>query len=701
MNIHMHPHSPRREVALIGVACGLGGPDAGPGAAPAVLRQRGMLGAPRGAGLEATWIADVVPAALPKSQALADLLRRVADSVAARLEAGELPVVVGGDHVVAAGTWRGAGRAFGEPPGLLWIDAHLDAHTPDSSPSGNPHGMPLAALLGHGMPEMAAIPGPTLDPRRVAIFGAREWEEPERKFLEAQGVRIFDRESIGRLGLEAALAEALAVVQQDGAPFGISLDLDVFDPTDAPGIACPTPGGPPAEALLAALRSLGRHPACIGLEIVEYHPDRDVAGRTGRLACDLLATLLAPAADELRQWEGTAGARNYEPLPVVIVRGEGALLWDAEGRRYVDMMSAYSAASFGHSHPRLTAALAAQAGRLDVTSRAFHSDRLPAFLRRLTALTGFDRALPMNTGAEAVETALKAARKWGHKVKGIPEGRAQVIACEGNFHGRTIAAVGLSSEAQYRDGFGPFPAGLLRVPYGDAQALAAAISPETAAFLVEPVQGEGGIVVPPPGYLADCAEICRDNNVLLIADEVQTGLGRTGRLLACDHEGVRPDGVCLGKALGGGLYPVSAFLAREEVMAVFGPGDHGSTFGGNPVAAAVALEALETLLDERLVERSARLGQHLLARLKTFDGPLVKEVRGLGLMAGIEIDPRYASARELAEALASRGVLTKETHGTVIRLAPPLTIPQELLDWAIDRIAEVLREFSRRVPRLA
>jgi ornithine--oxo-acid transaminase len=452
---------------------------------------------------------------------------------------------------------------------------------------------------------------------------------------------------------------------------------------------------------LAALRGLARAPGCVALEIAEYNPGRDVAGHTGRLVCDLLAALLAPNAAELKSWEDRAGAHNYQPLPVVLARGEGSLLWDTDGRRYVDMMSAYSAVSFGHGHPRLTAALAAQARRLAVTSRAFHSDRLPAFLRRLTELTGYDRALPMNSGAEAVETAIKAARKWGHKVKGIAEGQAEIIACSGNFHGRTIAAVGLSAEPAYRDGFGPFPPGLVLVPYGDPAALAAAITPRTAAFLVEPIQGEGGIIVPPAGYLAACAELCRREQVLLIADEVQTGLGRTGRLLACEHEGVKPDGVCLGKALGGGLYPVSAFLASEAVMAVFRPGDHGSTFGGNALAAAVALEALETLVDEDLVARAGRLGRHLRARLQALDGPVVTQVRGLGLLAGIEIDPRYGSAREVAEALARRGVLTKDTHGTVIRLAPALTIPQELLDWALDRVAEVLREFAGRVPRVA
>ena len=366
-------------------------------------------------------------------------------------------------------------------------------------------------------------------------------------------------------------------------------------------------------------------------------------------------------------------------------------------------MSAYSAVSFGHAHPRLVATLAAQASRLAVTSRAYFNDRLPPFLARLTAITGYERALPVNTGLEAVETALKAARKWGHKVKGIAEDSAEIIACHGNFHGRSIAITGLSSEAQYRDGFGPFPPGLVRIPYGDAAALAAAITPRTAAFLVEPIQGEGGIVIPPAGYLAACADICRRNNVLLIADEVQTGLGRTGHLLASSHDGIRPDGVILGKALGGGLLPVSAFLADERVMQVFNPGDHGSTFGGNALSAAVAGEALEILIDERLVEHAAELGTVLLERLRIIAAgtPLIRAVRGRGLFAGIEVDAALTDARSLAEALLAHGVLSKDTHGTVLRIAPPLTISEEELAWGLERIAEVFADAGRRLPHAA
>ncbi len=387
-------------------------------------------------------------------------------------------------------------------------------------------------------------------------------------------------------------------------------------------------------------------------------------------------------------------APNYHPLPVVLVRGEGPWVWDDQGRRFLDMMSAYSAVSHGHAHPRIVQALVDQARQLNIVSRAFHSDRLAAFLQQACQMTGQDMALPMNTGAEAVETAMKAARKWAYTVKGVPADQAGIIGCEGNFHGRTIAICGLSTEAQYREGFGPFPPGLTTVPYGDADALEAAITPNTAAFLVEPIQGEGGIVIPPEGYLARCAEICRDRGVLLIADEIQTGLGRTGRLLACDHEGVRPDGLILGKALGGGVLPVSMFLARRDVMSVFRPGDHGSTFGGNPLGAAVGLEALKIIEEEDLASQSAEKGAWLLEALSAIDSPLVREVRGRGLFVGVEIDPARATARQVVERLMGRGILSKETHETVVRLAPPLGIPMELLRWAVGELADVLAEMA-------
>ena len=389
------------------------------------------------------------------------------------------------------------------------------------------------------------------------------------------------------------------------------------------------------------------------------------------------------------------GASNYAPMPVTIVRGKGVHLWDDNGRRYIDMMGAYSAASFGHCHPRLVQALADQAQQLDTISRAYFNDRLGMFLARACSLTGMDLALPMNSGAEAVETALKAARKWAYKVKGVPADRAEIIVCDGNFHGRTIAIVGFSSVPQYRDGFGPFPPGFKSVPFGDAEAFRAAITPNTAAFLVEPIQGEGGINVPPKGYLAEVARICKTHNVLLICDEIQSGLGRTGKLLACQHDGVTPDAIILGKALGGGLLPVSLLLARREVMRVFTPGDHGSTFGGNPIAAAVGLAALDTLIEERLIERSARLGVHLLARLGAIKNPIIRDVRGRGLFAGIELDRDVASAAEVATRLLQAGVLTKDTHRNTIRFAPPLIIEESEIDWAIERVAEVLEEVAR------
>ena len=388
-------------------------------------------------------------------------------------------------------------------------------------------------------------------------------------------------------------------------------------------------------------------------------------------------------------------AHNYHPLTVVLVRGEGVHVWDDAGNKYLDMMSAYSAVSHGHAHPKLVKALTEQAGKLAICSRAFHSEKLGAFLKRACAMTGMDMALPMNTGAEAVETALKAARKWAYKVKGVAADQAEIIACTGNFHGRTIAIVAMSSEAQYQDGFGPFPGGMKLIPYGDAEALEKAITPNTAAFLVEPIQGEAGIVVPPAGFLKKAAEICRKHDVLLIADEIQTGLGRTGKLLACQHEGVQPDGLILGKALGGGLLPVSAFLARKDVMDVFHPGDHGSTFGGNPLAAAVGLEALQVLEDEKLAERSAELGAHLMEKLSSLKSPLIKSLRGRGLFVGIEIDPKQARAREVCERLMAQGILSKETHETVVRLAPPLVVTREQLDWAVERIGLVLAEMGR------
>jgi ornithine--oxo-acid transaminase len=416
----------------------------------------------------------------------------------------------------------------------------------------------------------------------------------------------------------------------------------------------------------------------------------------GRSVATLLAPIRTPG-DAMNNNIASAGAplqdvcaRNYAPLPVTLVRGSGVFVWDDNGRRYLDMMSAYSAVSHGHAHPALVAALAEQAQKLAIVSRAFSTDRLEPFLRRACEMTGMDMALPMNTGAEAVETAIKAARKWAYRAKGVAEDECEIIACEGNFHGRTLGAIALSTERQYREGFGPFMPGVRIVPFGDADALEHAITPNTGAFLVEPMQGEAGIRIPPQGYLARCAEICRNHGVLLIADEVQTGLGRTGALLACDHEQVKPDGLVLGKALGGGLLPVSLFLACRDVMRVFTPGDHGSTFGGNPLSSAVGLVALELLEKEQLIERSARLGEYLLAGLRSVHSPLIREVRGKGLWCGVEFDPQRVSARRIAERLLEAGILTKDAHETVIRFAPPLVIEREQIDWALETFRQVI-----------
>ena len=384
------------------------------------------------------------------------------------------------------------------------------------------------------------------------------------------------------------------------------------------------------------------------------------------------------------------GAANYDPLPVVLSRGLGAELWDISGQRYIDMMSAYSAVSHGHSHPRLVKVLTQQAQRLSICSRAFYSDRLGAFLKRACDLTQMDSALPMNTGVEAVETAIKAARKWAYTVKKVAENQAEIIVCRGNFHGRTTTVVGMSSKPQYQFGFGPFAPGFKTIEYGDAEALAAAMTPNTAAFLLEPIQGERGIVVPPKGYLQTVAQICRERNVLLILDEIQTGLGRTGKFLACEHENVKPDALILGKALGGGLLPVSLFLSHRDVMNVFTPGDHGSTFGGNPLAATVALEALNILFEENLIQRSEELGDYLHQNLLEISSPLIKEIRGKGLFIGIELDSRYAQGRAIVLQLLEHGLLSYETHDTVIRLAPPLVISKEQLDEALTILKKVL-----------
>lgn len=388
-------------------------------------------------------------------------------------------------------------------------------------------------------------------------------------------------------------------------------------------------------------------------------------------------------------------AQNYHPLPVVLTRGQGVYVWDENGKKYLDMMSAYSAVSHGHCNDRLVDVIRKQAARLNIVSRAFHSDALGPFLERACSLTHQDMALPMNTGSEAVETAIKAARKWAYTVKRVPHDKAEIISCSGNFHGRTIAIVAMSDEPQYQEGFGPFPPGFRTVDYGDIDALESAINEHTAAFVVEPIQGEGGIIVPPEGYLKAAEALCRKHNVLLIADEIQTGLGRTGKMLACEHENVHPDGLVLGKALGGGILPVSLFLGRRDLMAVFTPGDHGSTFGGNPLAATVGLEALNIVVEEDLPGRSAEMGQYLMTKLRMLDTPLITEIRGRGLFIGIEINPALGSAREICESLMARGLLCKETHHTVVRLAPPLIISRSEIDWSVEIIRETFAEIDR------
>ena len=386
-------------------------------------------------------------------------------------------------------------------------------------------------------------------------------------------------------------------------------------------------------------------------------------------------------------FEDQYGAHNYKPLDVVVERASGVWVYDVEGRRYLDFLAAYSAVNQGHCHPRILAAMQEQAQRVTLTSRAFRNDQLPLFYKELTELTGYEMALPMNSGTEAVESALKIARKWGYQVKGIPEGKAEIIVCASNFHGRTISIISFSTEEQYREGFGPYLSGFKVIPFGDAQALRDAITPNTAAFLVEPIQGEAGVLIPPDGFLREAAAICKQNRVLFMADEIQSGLGRTGKLFACEHEGVTPDVLIIGKALAGGFYPVSAVLASREVLDVLHPGDHGSTFGGNPMACAVARAALRVIVEERLSERSAELGAVLMNRLRQIRSTHIREIRGRGLWVAIELN---GPARPICEALMREGLLCKETHDNVIRLAPPLVIEREELLWACDRIQQVL-----------
>ena len=384
------------------------------------------------------------------------------------------------------------------------------------------------------------------------------------------------------------------------------------------------------------------------------------------------------------------GAHNYHPLPVVLDKAERVWVWDVDGKKYMDCLSAYSAVNQGHRHPKIVQALKDQADRVTLTSRGFHNDKMGPMLKLLCEITGFQKALPMNTGAEAVETALKTARKWGQYVKGVPAGKQEIIVCAHNFHGRTITIVTFSSDAQTKDGFGPFTPGFVTIPYGDVKALEAAITPNTVGFMVEPIQGEAGVVVPPEGYLKACFDVCKKNNVLFIADEVQTGFCRTGRWFACDYEAVKPDIMVLGKALGGGVFPVSAIVADDAVMSVFTPGDHGSTFGGNPLGAAVAQAALEVLRDEKLDKRAAELGPYFMDRLRGLNSPHIELVRGKGLLVGVVIKTASGKARPYCEKLMGHGILAKDTHEQVIRFAPALVITKEEIDWAVEVIGKVL-----------
>jgi len=384
------------------------------------------------------------------------------------------------------------------------------------------------------------------------------------------------------------------------------------------------------------------------------------------------------------------GAHNYHPLDIVIDRAQGVWVYDVEGKKYLDCLAAYSAVNQGHCHPRIIHALKAQADKVTLTSRAFRNSQLPLFYKELSELTGYHTSLPMNSGAEAVETALKAARKWGNKIKGIPEESGEIITCRNNFAGRTISLISFSTEKQYRDGFGPFTPGFRTIEYGDSAALRDAITPNTIAFLVEPIQGEGGVIVPPEGYLKAASEICRKNNVLLIADEIQCGLGRSGKLFAFMYDNIKPDLVIIGKALSGGCYPVSAVLSDEEILGVFKPGDHGSTFGGNPLGAAVARESLKVLVEENLIANSYEMGEYFRTELKKIQSPHVKEIRGKGLFIGVELFPEAKGARRFCEALMMKSILCKETHENVIRLAPPLIITKDEIDWALPKIGEVL-----------
>jgi ornithine--oxo-acid transaminase len=619
----------------------------------------------------------------------------------------KLPVVIGGDHSTAIGTWSAVANDLDGDLGLIWIDAHMDAHTMQTTPSQAIHGMPLAVLLGHGenslvhlLAESPAVKPRAVKPRavkpeHVVLIGVRNFEEGEAKLLKRLNVKIYYMDEVKKRGFGAVFEEAIHQVTKGTKGFGVSLDLDGFDPTVAPGVGSPAPDGLQADEVIEAFVGIRKHADLKAFEIAEFNPSLDKDNKTADLIQRVVSAIDESITNEWIVEEKEHCPPNYTPIPVVLTKGEGVWLWDIEGKRYLDMMSAYSAVSFGHCHPRLVRVLHEQAQQLCVTSRAFHTDTLKPFLDKLCEMSHMDSAMPLNTGVEAVEAAIKAARKWGYEKKGIADNKAEIIVASGNFHGRTTTVISFSSDELYKKHFGPLTPGFNEVTFGDVEALKKAITPNTCAFLVEPMQGEAGIVMPKEGWLKACEQICKDNNVLLILDEVQTGLGRTGKLFAFEHEDVKPDGLILGKALGGGILPVSAFLASNDIMQVFAPGTHGSTFGGNPLAARVGLEALRLLEDGELVKHSAQLGEVLLQGLKAIQSPLIKNVRGKGLWVGIEIDPNKVSARHVCEVLLENGILTKETHDTVIRLAPPLIIDKETLKWAIDVVAKTFQSLDK------
>lgn len=685
-----------KRVVLLGYASGIGAKDPGCGEGPLRLRTSGLDDMLRARGVDAVWGELYFPEPRreePVRETIQRLNKRLTLRVTEILENGGRPLVLGGDHSSAAGTWRGVVSALGEDKqlGLLWVDAHLDAHTPETTHSGMIHGMPLAMLLGRlgrGGPGQAVV-----QPEHVAIVGARSYEPEEMALLRELGVRIYGMEEVERRGLAEVMREAHARVADETDAYGISVDVDSMDPNDAPGVGTPERGGLRARPLRAALAEIVAARAPIALEIAEFNPLHDEDDRTLHLVHELAATLTgASTTDSAADTERRYAAANYAPLPLVLVRGEGVWLWDESGRRYLDMMAGYGAVNHGHAHPRIVRALTQQANQLAMPARAYHNDRLPAFLAELCRRLNMERALPLSTGTEAVEAALKAARKWAYRVKQVPTDRAEIIVCEGSYHGSTIAQLGMCPAAAHRDSFGPYPAGFRCVPYGDAQALAAAITPHTAAFIVEPIQSECGIVLPPAGYLAQCKHLCEQAGVLFLADEIQTGLGRTGALLACHHEQVQPDGIMLAKSLGGGVLPVSAFVARNDVMSVLAPGDHDSSAGGNPLAAAVALEALHVMLDEHYAQRATALGERLLTGLRSIHSPLIREVRGRGLLVGMELGVDEAGMRRVLERLRARGILTEDMQGTVLRLTPPLVIEAAQIDWAVEEIARALHE---------